>query len=93
MLAARGAELAYGRRLPRLLRGAGLLDVSADAYFPLTSPTSNGLEVATVNQIRAGLISQGYASEAEIEEHLANVKVGRLDLTTAPMISAWGRRA
>lgn len=34
LLADRGADLSYGRRLPRLLREAGLRDVEADAYFP-----------------------------------------------------------
>jgi hypothetical protein len=47
--------------------------VAADAYFPITSHASTGLEAATVAQIRARLVE------------------GRLDLATAPMISAWGR--
>jgi SAM-dependent methyltransferase len=92
MLAQRGAELAYGRTLPRLLREEGLIDVEADGFFPMTSTASNLLEAATVEQLREGLIAQGHAGAAEIDEHLANIAAGRLDLTTAPMISAWGRR-
>ncbi|GAA2156546.1 methyltransferase domain-containing protein [Kitasatospora kazusensis] len=92
LLAQRGAELGYGRTLPRLLRGAGLADVQADGFFPVTSPACRTLEAATVRQLRAELLAQGLATEAEIEEHLANVAAGNLDLTTAPMISAWGRR-
>lgn len=38
LMARRGADLAYGRTLPRLLRDAGLTDVQADAFFPITSP-------------------------------------------------------
>ncbi|MHB1431530.1 MAG: methyltransferase domain-containing protein [Streptosporangiaceae bacterium] len=34
LLADRGADLAYGRTLPRLLRDSGLGDVRADALFP-----------------------------------------------------------
>lgn len=92
LLAERGGDLAYGRKLPRLLREAGLIEVRADAFFPITSPACALLETATVNQVRDGLIAHGYATAQEIDEHLDNVSAGRLDLATAPMISAWGRR-
>jgi SAM-dependent methyltransferase len=92
LLKARGADLAYGRRLPRLLRSAGLANVEADAFFPITSPACDVLEAATVEQIRDRLVSEGLATEDEIDRHLASVRAGRLDLATAPMISAWGRR-
>ncbi|MGW2248854.1 methyltransferase domain-containing protein [Kitasatospora sp. NPDC001660] len=93
LMAARGADLGYGRTLPRVLREAGLVDVQADAYFPITSPACAVLEDATVRHIRPLLVEQGLATDEEIERHLANVATGRLDLATAPMISAWGRRA
>jgi SAM-dependent methyltransferase len=92
LMASRGADLAYGRTLPRLLREAGLDDVQADAYFPITSPACAVLEAATVRQIRRSLVAEGLATDEEIDRHLANVATGRLDLATAPMISAWGRR-
>ncbi|WP_433179208.1 class I SAM-dependent methyltransferase [Actinoallomurus sp. CA-150999] len=92
LLAARGADLAYGRTLPRLLRTAGLEDVRADAYFPMTSPACGVLEAATVRQLRDQLIAHGHATAAEIDEHLAAIAAGHVDLATAPMISAWGRR-
>ncbi|MEV6010974.1 methyltransferase domain-containing protein [Streptomyces sp. NPDC051976] len=92
LMAARGADLGYGRTLPRVLREAGLADVAADAYFPLTSPACTVLEDATVRQIRHHLTAQHLATDEEIDRHLANVATGRLDLATAPMISAWGRR-
>ncbi|MDN0194919.1 methyltransferase domain-containing protein [Streptomyces sp. S.PNR 29] len=93
LLADRGADLAFGRRLPRLLRDAGLSRVQADAYFPLTSPACAALELATIRQIRDQLVTAGLATDQEIDRHLANVASGSLDLTTAPMISAWGRKA
>ena len=93
LMADRGADLAFGRTLPRLLREAGLDTVRADAFFPITSPACTALEIATVQQIRSRLIAAGLATEAEIEQHLANVAGGRLDLATAPLISAWGRKA
>ncbi|GAA2431877.1 methyltransferase domain-containing protein [Streptomyces mauvecolor] len=92
LLAERGADLSYGRKLPRLLRELGLEGVEADAYFPVTSPAGDVLEAATVRQVRDQLVERGLASDDEIERHLASVAEGRLDLATSPMISAWGRR-
>jgi hypothetical protein len=92
LLADRGVDLAYGRTLPRRLRELGLVEVSADAYFPITGAACTELERATVEQIRGLLITAGIATAAEIDEHLATVTGGALDLATSPMISAWGRR-
>lgn len=92
LLKERGAELGFGRRLPRLLRDTGLEDVRADAYFPIALPAATALEDASVRQVRDKLVARGLATDEEIEEHLANVTGGRLDLATAPMVSAWGRR-
>ncbi|MFJ8042260.1 methyltransferase [Kitasatospora sp. NPDC096147] len=92
LLTARGADLAFGRKLPRLLREAGLAEVAAEAYFPVTSPACAVLEAATVRHVRAELLAAGLATEDEIDRHLAAVEAGRLDLSTSPMISAWGRR-
>ncbi|MFD9402082.1 methyltransferase domain-containing protein [Streptomyces sp. NPDC060011] len=92
LLADRGADLSYGRKLPRLLREAGLRGVEADAYFPVTSPACTVLEAATVRQIRDQLVTAGLATQDEIDQHLANVAAGSMDLATAPMISAWGRK-
>jgi hypothetical protein len=91
LMAGRGADLAFGRTLPRLLRAAGLGAVQADAFFPITSPACAALETATVQQIRGGLVAAGLATDAEIDEHLANVAGGLSDLATAPLVSAWGR--
>jgi SAM-dependent methyltransferase len=93
LLADRGADLAYGRTLPRLLREAGLDRVEADAYFPLTSPACAALEAATVRQIRSRLVEAGLATDEDIDRHLSHVASGDMDLATAPMISAWGRKA
>ncbi|MGW7526428.1 methyltransferase domain-containing protein [Streptomyces sp. NPDC054783] len=92
LLAERGADLSYGRKLPRLLREAGLSEVEADAFFPMTSPACTALEAATVRQIRDRLVTAGLATDEDIDQHLANVEAGGMDLATAPMISAWGRK-
>jgi SAM-dependent methyltransferase len=92
LLAERGVDLAYGRTLPRRLRALGLVDVAADAFFPITGPACNELERATVEQLRERLTTAGLATDAEVDAHLAAVAAGRLDLATSPLISAWGRR-
>jgi SAM-dependent methyltransferase len=92
LMAQRGVDLSYGRTLPRLLRGAGLVDIEADAYFPMTGIACNMLEQATVEQIRDRLVAADLATDEEINQHLGNVAAGLLDLATSPMISAWGRK-
>jgi SAM-dependent methyltransferase len=92
LMAQRGVDLSYGRTLPRLLRGAGLLDVEADAFFPLTGAACTMLEKATVEQIRDRLVGSGLATDEEVDRHLHDVAAGLLDLATSPMISAWGRK-
>jgi SAM-dependent methyltransferase len=92
LLAERGVDLAYGRSLPRRLRAAGLAQVGADAAFPVSDPACNALETATIHLIRDQLLDHGIATEDEIDQHLANVTAGILDLVQPPMISCWGRR-
>ncbi len=92
LMSGRDADLAYGRTLPRRLREHGLIDVAADAYFPIAAPACTALERATVEQIRARLISAEIATAAEIDQHLDNIATGQVpDLATSPMVSAWGR--
>ena len=92
LLAGRGVDLSFGRTLPRRLRELGLVDVAADAYFPISGPGCVELERASVEQIRDRLIAGGIATASQIDEHLANVAEATLDFATSPMISAWGRR-
>ncbi len=92
LLARRGADLGFGRTLPRLLRAAGLVDVTADAWFPMVGPVGPVLEGITVEQTRAGLVAAGLATDDEVDRHLANLAAGRLEVTTAPLVSAAGRR-
>ncbi len=92
LLSERGVDLAYGRTLPHRLQAAGLVDVAADAAFPVRHPACIPLELATVNLVRDQLVDHELATEAEIEQHLASVRSGRLDLTQPPMISCWGWR-
>jgi SAM-dependent methyltransferase len=92
LLAERGVDLGYGRTLPRRLRAAGLTAVRAEGFFPVATPASAALEAATVSQLRDRLLAAGSVTAAELDDHLAGIAAGRLDLAMAPMISAWGQR-
>jgi SAM-dependent methyltransferase len=92
LMTRRGADLRYGRTLPRTLREAGLVDVAAAGSFPVGGAVCDRLEIATMRQVRAELVAARLADEAEIDAHVAAVGAGELDLTLAPLISAWGRR-
>ena len=92
LMAAKGVDLAFGRTLPRRLREAGLVDVGADAYFPLAGAACDELERATIEQIRGRLVEAGLATNEQIDQHLDNVVAHRLDLATSPRVSAWARK-
>lgn len=92
MLAARGGSLAFGRRLPGLLKGLELTEVGADAYFPVVHPSLPELERLTYEQIGNRLITAGLATEAEIAQHLDNVSRGLISPLMAPLFTAWGQK-
>ncbi|MGW2328457.1 methyltransferase domain-containing protein [Streptomyces sp. NPDC001700] len=92
LLTGRGADLRYGRTLPRALREAGLADVAATGSFPVGGLACDRLEAATIRHVRGELLAAGLADDTEIDAHLAAIHAGQLDLTLAPLISAWGRR-
>lgn len=92
LLAERGADLAYGRTLPRLLRESGLTEVQAEGYFPIVARACTILEAASVRHVRGQLVASDLATSEEIETHLENLAGGKLDLMLAPMITAWGRK-
>jgi SAM-dependent methyltransferase len=93
LLLDRGADTEFGRRLPRLLREGDLTQVRADAYFPLALPAVGVLEAANVQQVRSALVERGDVTAAEVDRYLQLASTGDLDLATAPLVSAWGRRA
>ncbi|HEX5407813.1 MAG TPA: methyltransferase domain-containing protein [Pseudonocardiaceae bacterium] len=93
LLTRRGADLRFGRTLPRTLRAAGLVDVGAAGFFPVGGLACDRLEASTFRHVRGELLAAGLAEDTEIDAHLAAIDAGELDLTLAPLISAWGRRA
>jgi len=93
LLAERGVDLEFGRKLPRLLRERGLVDVGADAYMPVAMPAVAALEEANVHQVRDALVARRLATDPEIQCHLKSLRSGDIDIATPPLVSAWGRRA
>jgi hypothetical protein len=64
-----------------------------EALAAVGGPACGRLEAATVRHVRGELIAAGLADAAEIDARLAAIDAGELDLTLAPLISAWGRSA
>ena len=84
LLAARGADLAFGRTLPRLLRETAWSTWPPTPTSPITGPACNELEGATVRTSATTSPSSTWiATDEGIDRHLANVATGRLyDLAT-----------
>jgi len=91
-LQSRRTDLGYGRTLPRRLRSAGLTEIGAEASFPLAGPAAARLQRTMVERARDRLTATGMATTEEIDQHLADIDAGRLDLTAFPVVSAWGRK-
>jgi protein-L-isoaspartate O-methyltransferase len=90
----RGADTRYARRLPHLLRQAGLADVSADGHVaigPGGSPVAD-LNLANVRQTREQLVAAGLLTDQQIDRFCHRISDPRLTLMTPVMISATGRR-
>ncbi len=90
LLGHRGVDGAFGRKLPRLLRACGLVDIVADGRVTLEHPGGAALERANIDQVRDALTDLGYTTADEIDTYLSVLD----DLTPAgpPLISAYGRR-
>ncbi|HTM23438.1 MAG TPA: hypothetical protein VL172_23105, partial [Kofleriaceae bacterium] len=86
-----GADLALGRKLPALLRAAGLHQVSADAYLALAHPASALLEQMTVTLLRDALLGAGQVTAADLDAHLAALAAGELDVAQPALVSCRGR--
>ena len=92
LLAERGADLEFGRKLPRLLREAGLTDIRADAFLVVADPACSALELATIAMLRDQLVAAGHATPAELDDHVAAVTSGTLLLAQPPLVSTWGKK-
>ena len=91
LLAERGADLAYGRTLPRRLREAGLAEVGAEAAFPVGHPACDVSRWPRCPCWGTRLVEHGVRwARRRSRQHLANVRGGGLDLVQPPMVSRLG---
>jgi SAM-dependent methyltransferase len=91
-LQAARTDLGYGRTLPRRLRSLGLVDVAAEVRFSLAGLAQRQLHRTVIQRAREHLTASEIVSAEEVEQHLADVDAGRLDLATFPVVSASGRK-
>jgi SAM-dependent methyltransferase len=89
---AQRSHLALGRTLPRLLRDAGLSDISAEVAFSLGGPDARHMQHTLITLARPALLAAGLASGDEIDQHLADLDSTDLDIAVFPTVSAWGRK-
>jgi SAM-dependent methyltransferase len=85
-------DLSYGRTLPRRLRGLGLVEVAAEVRFSLASPVLAELQRTLIQRAQDRLTTSELVSAQEVEQHLADIDAGGLDLAGFPVVSAWGRK-
>jgi SAM-dependent methyltransferase len=95
---ANGIDLYVGRRVPRMLRVAGLVDVQMN---PLIHEFRHGhpnrsLFVQFARNLRERFLAQGFISEAELNDSTTGLERHLDDPTTlftsAVFIQAWGRK-
>jgi SAM-dependent methyltransferase len=92
LLTRRDAEPSFGRSIPGHMVALGLADVHADAWFPLVDERSTRIEQLTVALLRNQLEDAGLLEAEEIDEHLANLAAGRVQVVQPPLVGAWGRK-
>jgi SAM-dependent methyltransferase len=88
---ARRGHLQFGRTLLRLLRDASLTGATAEARIPLTGPDTARLQRTLVLRRRDQMLTVGLLTGGEIDQHLADIADGHLDLAAFPVVSASGR--
>jgi hypothetical protein len=70
--------------LPRRLRSLGLVDVAAEVRFSLAGPAQGQLQRTLIQRARERLTASEIVSAEEVEQHLADIDGGRLDLAAFP---------
>lgn len=90
MLEAQGVDRAFARKLPRLLRSEGLVDISGDGYLPLSGEVRR-LERANVLQLEDQFLQQGIVTKEEFEHFVRLLDDPSFLLAGIPLLSAWGR--
>lgn len=93
-----GADLGVGRRLPTLMREAGLVDIGVEALATIYPPghTRRTILVDLVRSVRPIILKQGLVTEAELDELDGAVRahLDNPDVLVMPGLSfqAWSRK-
>ena len=95
---AKGMDLYVGRRIARMLRNAGLVDVRVNPLIHIYGPdhSRRPIFLQFVNNLRDRIVSQGLISEAEFADSVASLErhLGEPETLVVShlFIQAWGRK-
>ena len=94
LMADRGFDRRFGRRLFGHLRAQGLADVDAEARLFMVQSGSAGADLVRANceQLRSALINGGGVTTREIDRDLARLNEPQFMMPSSIMWAAWGRR-
>jgi SAM-dependent methyltransferase len=93
LLRRRGADTRYARRLPQLLRSAGLTDVSVEGRLVVGQAASSGIDAMRANFLRTGdeLVAGGLVSRDDLARALTLLDGAEFPVLPL-LLSGWGRR-
>jgi SAM-dependent methyltransferase len=94
VMARHGVDLRYGRRLPGLMRRAGLQCVGAEGRAFIHHPGSPGMRMlrANLEQLRGAIVAMGQVSEADFDTELALLDADDILVPSPVLWTVWGRR-
>ena len=95
LMAERGFDRRFGRRLYARLRGAGLCDVGAEGRLEMLDRGAAGTALLRANwrQLRDTLAAGGYVAAADVDRDLARLDDPAFLMPSSVLWTAWGRRA
>jgi SAM-dependent methyltransferase len=94
LMADRGFDRRFGRRLFAHLRGQELADLGAEARVFMVQGGSPGTDLVRANceQLRGAMIDAGYVTAPEVDRDLASLNESQFMMPSSIMWAAWGRR-
>ena len=94
LMADRGVDRMFGRRLYSRLRALGLAEVGAEGRTFMWPAGSVGPSLMRANyqQLRADMVASGYVTEREFEHDVAYLDDADFLMPSPVLWAAWGRR-
>jgi SAM-dependent methyltransferase len=94
VMAARGVDLTYARRVPACMQAVGLVDIEAESRGFRWVGGSAGASVvrAGLEQLRGPILATGEITELEFEAELVLLDDPTFALPSPTMWATWGRR-